>query len=88
VATRGLGLESLQASVAQAPGVDTMTPGIQWTAFPPAAKHCSDCGSAMQQQIGVFWFFEAEVFKWNLCAVLPDLRTTTHQALLADLPVY
>jgi hypothetical protein len=37
----------------------------------------------MLQLIGMFWFFEAEDFKWkNLCAVLPDLRTTTRQELL------
>jgi hypothetical protein len=44
-----------------------MTPGIQMDSLShQPQKSCSDCGSAMQQLIGVFWFFEAEGFKWKI----------------------
>jgi hypothetical protein len=60
-------LESLQASVAKAPGVDTMTPGIQMDSLShQRQKRCCDCGSAMQRLVGVFWFFEAEDFDWKI----------------------
>ena len=33
---------------------------------PNHPEHCSDCGSVMQQLTGVFWFSEADDFKWKI----------------------